>query len=546
MPKPHLKLGINDLQSQFPDVAKEWHPEKNGVLRPSDICMGSHRKIWWQCSKNHEHIWETKVCNRTSKSASGCPICKGRKKVSDENSLANKFPDIAEEWCQALNGELKPSEVRVNSHKKVSWQCQVSKDHVWEARIFARTKYGQGCPYCSGQKVLKGFNDLYSTHPEIAVQWHKELNGELRADEVSAGSSKKVYWQCSEYSDHNWQAIINSRTSGGWGCPICSGLKVLEGFNDLTTTHPEIAAEWHPTLNKGLMPTEVGRGCNTKVFWRCSKHESHEWETSIANRTGNKAGCPICSGYQTLEGFNDLQTTHPDVANDWHPTLNGNLKPTEITSGSQVKVFWQCREFSDHIWHSTAKNKIQSRYGCSICSGHTVLAGFNDLATTDPEIAKEWHPTKNNSLKPLSVTRGSAKKVWWECSQDKKHTWIAKIAARAILGHGCPDCSEGGFKQSELAWFYLMQRPGEQQLGITNDLEGRFKTHMRNGWEPLDWTKEPASGKLVYETENRFKKWLRKEIGLIKGTTENWATTSMEVQTLSELKKRSGIETELF
>lgn len=91
-----------------------------------------------------------------------------------------------------------------------------------------------------------------------------------------------------------------------------------------------------------------------------------------------------------------------------------------------------------------------------------------------------------------------------------------------------------------------MQRPGEQQLGITNNLEGRFKTHMRNGWEPLDWTKEPASGKLVYETEIRFKKWLRKEIGLIKGTTENWVTTSMEVQTLSELKKRSGIQTELF
>jgi predicted GIY-YIG superfamily endonuclease len=120
------------------------------------------------------------------------------------------------------------------------------------------------------------------------------------------------------------------------------------------------------------------------------------------------------------------------------------------------------------------------------------------------------------------------------------------VSSRTVRGHGCPDCSEGGFKQSAPAWFYLMQRPGEQQLGITNDLAARFRTHMRNGWEPLDWTKEAVSGRIVYETESRFKRWLKKEIGLIAGTTENWSTTSMEVQSLHELKTRSGIKTDLF
>ena len=90
-----------------------------------------------------------------------------------------------------------------------------------------------------------------------------------------------------------------------------------------------------------------------------------------------------------------------------------------------------------------------------------------------------------------------------------------------------------------------MQRPGEQQIGITNVLPDRLRKHERNGWSLLEHT-QPASGQKVLDTETSFKKWLKKEIGLIKGTTENWSTTSMEVHSLAELKARSGIETDLF
>ena len=90
-----------------------------------------------------------------------------------------------------------------------------------------------------------------------------------------------------------------------------------------------------------------------------------------------------------------------------------------------------------------------------------------------------------------------------------------------------------------------MQRPGEQQFGITNDLPARMKTHERNGWTLLE-NIGPAPGDVVYRTELVFKKWLRKNIGIMEGTTENWATTSMEVYSLADLKARSGIHTELF
>ena len=86
-----------------------------------------------------------------------------------------------------------------------------------------------------------------------------------------------------------------------------------------------------------------------------------------------------------------------------------------------------------------------------------------------------------------------------------------------------------------------MERPGEQQIGITNDLETRLRTHERNGWVLLEHTK-PTQGQKVLEIETALKKWLKKNIGVIEGTTENWATTSMEIQSLAELKARSGIE----
>jgi len=167
------------------------------------------------------------------------------------------------------------------------------------------------------------------------------------------------------------------------------------------------------------------------------------------------------------------------------------------------------------------------------------MLGFNDLKTRFPNIAEEafgWDPSR--------VSYGSNVKKEWRCI--KGHVWSAYVGTRTSQQTGCPSCAEYGFNPSKDAWFYLMQRPGEQQLGITNEPSVRLKAHERNGWILLDRTTEPAPGQNVYDTEKVFKKWLKKEIGLIKGTAENWSTTRMEVQSLAELKARSGIETDLF
>ncbi len=101
-------------------------------------------------------------------------------------------------------------------NKKVAWIC--SRGHKYFASVNSRTSKGNGCPYCSGHRVLKGFNDLASSDPNLASQWDKDKNGELTPEMVSKGSNKKIWWRCE--NGHSWDATVNSRKSIN-DCPIC-------------------------------------------------------------------------------------------------------------------------------------------------------------------------------------------------------------------------------------------------------------------------------------------------------------------------------------
>ena len=200
-------------------------------------------------------------------------------------------------------------------------------------------------------------NILSVANPELAKEWHPTLNGDLTPDMVTKGSNKKVWWKCKQ--GHEWQAAISSR-SNGVGCPYCSNKKVLKGYNDLETTNPELAKEWHPIKNGTLKPEMVTRGNNKKVWWLC--RQGHEWQARINNRTSsNHTGCPYCAGQKVIEEFNDLVTTNPLLVLEWHPTLNGNLKLNQFTAGSNKKVWWMCKQ--GHEWLAAISKRSAGR-GC--------------------------------------------------------------------------------------------------------------------------------------------------------------------------------------
>ena len=168
------------------------------------------------------------------------------------------------------------------------------------------------------------------------------------------------------------------------------------------------------------------------MWWRCIK--GHEWEARISNRTLGK-DCPYCSGHRVGKE-NNLKFLFPNIAKEWHPTKNSNLKAKDVTKSSGKKVWWLCPKKHEYI---TAVGHRTSGKNCPYCSGHKT-SKENNLKFLFPNLAKEWHPTKNEKLRPEDVTKRSGKKVWWLCS--KGHKWLSIIASRTDKKKpsGCPYC----------------------------------------------------------------------------------------------------------
>ena len=197
------------------------------------------------------------------------------------------------------------------------------------------------------------------------------------------------------------------------------------------TAHPHLIAEWHPEKNGDLDPATVTHGSHKKVWWKCSAR-GHTWAATAYNRAGLGKGCPVCTGKKVLPGFNDLATTHPSLAGEWSP--RNEFGPETVSEGSRKKVWWVCAEHS-HEWVARVPDRTRGR-GCPVCAGQRTLVGFNDLATTHPELSKEWSP--KNEFGPESVVAGSHKRVWWVCPLE--HTWRTRVKDRATKGKGCPKC----------------------------------------------------------------------------------------------------------
>jgi hypothetical protein len=350
------------LADTHPEVAKEWHPTKNGDLTPEDVTKGSKKRLWWKCDKGDDHEWSATVNNRTS--GSNCSICRGLK-VVNSNCLATVNPLLSKQWHPTKNGDLTPYDFTYGSGKKVWWKCPKGSDHEWLTSISNRVTRESNCPYCSGNKVALS-NCLATIKPELAKQWHPTLNGDLTPNDVTVGSRKKVWWKCPKGSDHEWLIAVGGRENSKLGCPICSGHKVVLS-TCLATTHPEIAKQWHPTKNGDLTPYNVKAGVRKKVWWKCDKGDDHEWKTSIGNRTYHKSGCAICAGW-IITKSTCLATTHPEIAKEWHPTKNRDLTPYDVKSTGYKKVWWKCDKGDDHEWSATVGNRIGNGTGCPFCT----------------------------------------------------------------------------------------------------------------------------------------------------------------------------------
>ena len=484
--------GETDLLTTNPELISEWNYEKNTLLTPNMVKAGSSDKVWWICDKGHE--WQAVISSRTV-NESGCPFCSGRYAIQGENDLMSVDSPLLKEWNYDRNGRLTPSDFKEHSARKIWWKCK--KGHEWCSSISDRSR-GDGCPYCSGKRVLVGFNDLAHINPYIAKEWNYEKNGNKIPHKYTCKSGIKVWWKCEK--GHEWKTSISNRSRGD-GCPKCnSGIRTSfpeqaiyfyvkkiypDAVNRCTDVLPngmEIDI-FIPSINVGIeydgsvwhesdkaLEKEVKKyieckrndiflirvkekGGNARenscdVMLRIDDSFNNEAYSSLFMQLSKYIKIPneidvkndrvhIQENYKTEIKNNSFGSKYADLVVEWDSEKNGMLTPYMFSSNSGERIWWKCCK--NHSWQTTISTRAKGG-GCPYCSGRYAIKGENDLQTLRPEIASEWNYNKNGKLLPCEFKSQSNKKVWWKCKEG--HEWEAIIANRTRRGDGCPVCGK--------------------------------------------------------------------------------------------------------
>lgn len=209
-----IVLKKNALLKHHPELYNEWNFVKNNEneLNIYKVTRRNGKYAWWTCLKCKSD-YESIIANKAK--GVGCPYCAG-KKANHTNSLACINSKLSLEWHPTKNGDLTPHHVTISSNKKVWWICD--QKHEWETSIDKRANRKQKCPYCTNVKVLVGYNDMWTTNPELASLL---LNAE-DGFRYTRGSEKKVDWKCLECGEIVKNKMIYDTYRVGLCCPSCS------------------------------------------------------------------------------------------------------------------------------------------------------------------------------------------------------------------------------------------------------------------------------------------------------------------------------------
>lgn len=401
----------------YPDIAKEWDYEKNNIT-PDKVASNSKIKAFWICPNGHSY--QSTLSHRIS--GRRCPICSKEMSISfPEKAIVYYISKIETNIIESYKPEfLGGKEIDIYlPNKNIGIEYDGSAWHKNKSRDIKKNNLcnenniklirvrENGCPMLDNSSIdyyfektesfsnlneiiYKIIYDLYkvkidiniekdrfeiyrivnysikeksleSMYPDIAKEWDYEKNDNLKPSQFYSHSSKRFWWICPK--GHSYNTSIAKRADGA-NCPYCSNEKILEGYNDLATTNPEILDEWDYEKNNinAVYPNMVSKGCHKKVWWICKK--GHEWESLISNRIKG-INCPYCSGRKKIVGVNDLATTNPEILNMWDKSKNDNVQPSDFSRGSDFKAWWIC-PVCNNSWQQRISN-ITKGIGCPQC-----------------------------------------------------------------------------------------------------------------------------------------------------------------------------------
>jgi hypothetical protein len=300
------------------------------------------------------------------------------------------------------------------------------------------------------------------SRPDLVGQWHPTLN-DKSPFEVGRGSHYVATWhRCPIDPRHVWTAQVKSRAIGNQGCSVCRGMQIMVGINDFKTKEPELAAQWHPTLNS-KSPSEVVSGSAYVAVWtNCSIDPRHIWTSSVDSRVSKAAGCGVCLGKVVMSGINDFATLRPDLVKEWS---DRNLfRPEEISVRSGISIEWDCPR--GHAFERRIAERSAGQ-GCPFCAGNRLLSGFNDFATIHPHLLPQYDLDRND-LPPSELLPRWKARIAWKCPLE--HRWSATLGSVLRSGDsgGCRGCSARTSKPEKALRMALVKSTGPTTFSPTS------------------------------------------------------------------------------
>lgn len=348
-----------------------------------------------------------------------------------KSSLAETNPELVKEWHPTKNGKLTPNDVAPKSNKTIWWKC--IKGHEWKAKISNRSALGRGCPVCANKIVVEGVNDLGTTHPQLAKEWHPNKNSNLTPRSVTHGSGRKVWWLCPV--GHEYQATILHRSSGT-NCPVCnSGRQTSFAeqavFYYVRKLYPDARSRYaakflgRMELDIYIPSIKYAIEYDGEAWHKKEKIEREQLKYKKCHENGIKL-------IRLRERFAELGS---DIA-DYQFGTNKLYEPKNLEY--IIKEILKRINFSDG-WMMKCPIDVNIERDRSEIQNYRLNLKKNSLLDKFPQIAREWHPTKNGNLMPSMFKPRSDVKIWWKCFSCG-YEYESTIGHRTY-GTGCPKCA---------------------------------------------------------------------------------------------------------
>ncbi|MFE5896902.1 zinc-ribbon domain-containing protein [Streptomyces sp. NPDC056488] len=429
----------NDLATRFPEIAAQWHPTLNGDLHLDQVAPKSNRKVWWLGSCGHP--WQAIVSNRTGVMRSGCPYC-ANQKVGFGNDLATRCPDIAAQWHPTRNGELTAHQVPYGARRNVWWRCV--RGHEWKAMVFKRSA-GSACDRCAligvSEVELRAFTEL-----QHVLEGHlSPLRRDVRLN-ASTGQRLRVDMILGEvaveYDGSYWHRGKDDRDREKTNRLRQAGYHVIR-----VREHPlELTGPCDTAAPRAANAFDVAAAVLGKMLADALLSTAAAQQ---AARNYIAAGLPVAQekADRTVNALRrreygpaSLAEQFPLIAAQWHPRLNGELSPRHVTAGSGKKVWWLCG--AGHAWQAAVDQRVGRGTGCGFCSRRYATKGTS-LAARRPDLAAQWHPTRNGTLSPEEVIPHSRQMVWWLCAAGHAAEDIVANRTKGMVCQHCPHSRRG-------------------------------------------------------------------------------------------------------